>query len=217
MDEADLLDILGNENRRNILKLLSLRPFYVTELSERLNVAPKAVISHLGLLERAGIIEFFIDERRRKYFHIADNLILEILISPFNYDVETVNPPSREADVEEFSTPIGEIQLKTRSLADIAKTLGRLRRANRELMLAQRRVQELTNEVMERGSRRIDVISRDFIEYDILSSLLTGPKDVGGLSRALSIPREILSERLYILEKRGRIKRIDAQTYQFAR
>jgi len=27
MDEAALLDILGNENRRNILKLLSLRPF----------------------------------------------------------------------------------------------------------------------------------------------------------------------------------------------
>jgi ArsR family transcriptional regulator len=189
----------------------------VTEISERLNVAPKAVIGHLGLLERAGIIEFFIDERRRKYFHIADNLILEILISPFNYDIETVNPPNREADVEEFSTPIGEIQLKTRSLADIAETLGRLRRANRELMLAQRRVQELTNEVMERGSRRIDVISRDFIEYDILSSLLTGPNDVEGLSRALSIPREILSERLYNLEKRGKIKRIDAQSYQFAR
>jgi len=67
MDEAALLDILGNENRRNILKLLSLRPFYVTEISERLHVAPKAVISHLSMLEQAGIIAFIVDERRRKY------------------------------------------------------------------------------------------------------------------------------------------------------
>jgi len=34
-----LLDILGNENRRNILTLLSYRPCYVTEISEELGVA----------------------------------------------------------------------------------------------------------------------------------------------------------------------------------
>lgn len=217
MDEAELLDILGNENRRNILKLLSLRPFYVTEISERLHVAPKAVISHLSMLEQAGIIQFFVDERRRKYFHIANNLMVEVSISPFNYDVETLNPLSRESEVEEFSTPIGDIQLQTRSLADTAETLDRLRRANRELMLAQRRVQELMNEVMERGSRKIDAITRDFVEYDILSSLLTGPKSVQELSRGLAIPRDTLLERLYNLEKRARIRRIDAQTYWFAR
>ncbi|MGZ7182178.1 MAG: ArsR/SmtB family transcription factor, partial [Halobacteriota archaeon] len=152
MDEAELLDILGNENRRNILKLLSLRPFYVTEISERLHVAPKAVINHLSMLEQAGIIQFFVDERRRKYFHIANNVMMEILISPFNYDVETLNPRSREEEVEEFSTPLGDIRLKTGSLADTAETLDHLRRTNRELMLAQRRVQELMNEVMESGS-----------------------------------------------------------------
>ncbi len=217
MDEAELLDILGNENRRNILKLLSLRPFYVTEISERLHVAPKAVISHLSMLEQAGIIQFFVDERRRKYFHIANNVMVEVLISPFNYDVATLNPRSQEREVEEVSTPLGDIQLKTGSLADTAETLNRLRRANRELMLAQQRVQELTNEAMERGSRKIDAISRDFVDYDILSSLLTGPKSVHDLSRGLAIPRDTLLERLYNLEKRARIRRIDAQTYWFAR
>ena len=217
MDEAELLDILGNENRRNILKLLSLRPFYVTEISERLHVAPKAVIDHLSMLEQAGIIQFFVDERRRKYFHIANNVMMEILISPFNYDVETLNPRPREQEVEELSTPLGDIQLKTRSLADTAETLGRLRKANRELMLTQRRVQELMNEVMERGSRKIDAIARDFVDYDILSLLLTGPKNVQELSRGLAIPRALLLEHLYNLEKRARIRRIDAQTYWFAR
>ena len=217
MDEAALLDILGNENRRNILKLLSLRPFYVTEISERLHVAPKAVISHLSMLERAGIIKFFVDQRRRKYFHIADNVLLEIQISPFSYDVETANPGQKGPSVTEFSTPTGEIQLKTRSLADVAETLDSLRRANRELMGAQRRVQELMNEVMERGARKIDGISHDFIEYDILSLLLTGPKTVRQLSAGLAIPGQVLSERLLDLEKRGKITRTDAKTYWLAR
>jgi len=217
MNEAELLDILGNENRRNILKLLSLRPFYVTEISDRLHVAPKAVISHLGMLERAGIIQFFVDERRRKYFHIADNVLLEIQISPFSYGVESANAAHNESPVTEFPTPVGEIQINTSSLADIAETLDSLRRANRELMGAQRRVQELINEVMERGVRKIDGISRNFIEYDILSLLLTGPKTVDQLSAGLAIPGHILAERLRSLEKREKIGRIDARTYWLTR
>jgi ArsR family transcriptional regulator len=217
MNEAELLDILGNENRRNILKLLSLRPFYVTEISDRLHVAPKAVISHLGMLERAGIIQFFVDERRRKYFHIADNVLLEIQISPFSYGVESANAAHNESPIAEFPTPVGEIQINTSSLADIAETLDRLRRANRELMGAQRRVQELINEVMERGVRKIDGISRDFIEYDILSLLLTGPKTIDQLSAGLAIPGQVLAERLRSLEKRGKIGRIDARTYWLTR
>ena len=217
MDEAELLDILGNENRRNILKLLSLRPFYVTEISERLQVAPKAVISHLSMLERAGIIRFFVDERRRKYFHIADNQQLEIQISPFSYRVESADAAQSESTVAEFPTPIGDIQIKTNSLADVAETLDSLRRANRELMGAQRKVQELINEVMERGARKIDAISRDFVEYDILSMLLTGPKTADQLSAGLAIPGQILVERLHNLEKRGKIRLIGARTYWLAR
>ncbi|RLM32686.1 ArsR family transcriptional regulator, partial [Haloferax sp. Atlit-109R] len=47
MDSAVLLDLLGNENRRRILRLLATKPCYVTEISEYLDVSPKAVIDHL--------------------------------------------------------------------------------------------------------------------------------------------------------------------------
>jgi ArsR family transcriptional regulator len=165
------------------------------------------------MLERAGIIQFFVDERRRKYFHIADNLLLEVQISPFSYDVESANDPQNEPTDPELATPIGEIKLKTGSLADIAETLDRLRRANRELMGAQRRVQELLTEVMERGARQIDGISRDFLDYDILSLLLTGPKTVEQLSAGLVIPGYILADRLRSLEELRKIRRADARTY----
>ena len=87
MDPAKLLDILGNENRRKIIQLLANRPCYVSEISGRLGVGPKAIISHLNLLEQAGLIEYSVDEQRRKYFNIANNMRLEVSVSPYSYTV----------------------------------------------------------------------------------------------------------------------------------
>ena len=87
MDPAKLLDILGNENRRKIIQLLANRPCYVSEISGRLGVGPKAIISHLNLLEQAGLIECSVDEQRRKYFNIANNMRLEVSVSPYSYTV----------------------------------------------------------------------------------------------------------------------------------
>ncbi|MCO5381714.1 MAG: ArsR family transcriptional regulator [Methanosarcina barkeri] len=87
MDSAKLLDILGNENRRKIIQLLANRPCYVSEISGRLRVGPKAIISHLSMLEQAGLIECSVDEQRRKYFNIANNMRLEVSVSPYAYTV----------------------------------------------------------------------------------------------------------------------------------
>ena len=99
MDSAVLLDLLGNENRRRILRLLSHKPCYVTEISEYLGVSPKAVIDHLRRLEDAGLIESRTDEKRRKYFHIARNLRLEVSVSPYRFGAKSAYPASRSLDV----------------------------------------------------------------------------------------------------------------------
>ena len=88
MESAQLLDILGNENRRKILHLLASRPCYMSEIAERLDVGAKAILGHLELLEQAGMIEANVDEQRRKYFHITDNLRLEVFVSPYSFEVE---------------------------------------------------------------------------------------------------------------------------------
>lgn len=99
MDSAVLLDLLGNENRRRILRLLSNKPCYVTEISEYLGVSPKAVIDHLRQLEDAGLIESRTDEKRRKYFHIARNLRLEVSVSPYRFGAKSAYPASRSLDM----------------------------------------------------------------------------------------------------------------------
>ena len=102
MDAGELLDLLGNENRRRILRLLARKPCYVTEISEALGVSPKAVIDHLRRLERAGLIESRTDDQRRKYFHIAQNLRLEVTVSPYAFGMKSAYPASPSLDVSSF-------------------------------------------------------------------------------------------------------------------
>jgi ArsR family transcriptional regulator len=216
VDEAKILDILGNANRRSILKLLSLRPFYVTEISERLQVAPKAIISHLNMLERAGMIAFFVDERRRKYFHIAENFRLEVMVTPFTYGAEAIEVDTTEPENIEH-TPIDQITIKTRSLTDLAETLVKLRRASQELSYTQKRVQDMMTQVMDKGARKIGTIANDFVDFDILSAMMTGPKEVERLSRGLSMHHQVIIEHLSRLEKQGIIKNVDGNRYWFTK
>jgi ArsR family transcriptional regulator len=99
MDSAVLLDLLGNENRRRILRLLSHKPCYVTEISEYLGVSPKAVIDHLRRLEEAGLVESRTDDQRRKYFHISRHLRLEVDVSPYGFGARSAYPASTSLDM----------------------------------------------------------------------------------------------------------------------
>ncbi len=91
MEPSEFLDILGNENRRKILALLADRPYFVSEISTRIGVAPKAVIGHLSLLESSGLIESSVDDQRRKYYSISKSLLLEVSVSPYSYSVHVNN------------------------------------------------------------------------------------------------------------------------------
>lgn len=73
-----LLDILGNRNRRRIIDLIRDKPCFVTEISERLTISPKAVIDHLQMLEEANILAFRHDERRRKYYYLAHDISVQV-------------------------------------------------------------------------------------------------------------------------------------------
>ena len=99
MDAGALLDLLGNENRRRILRLLSRKPCYVTEISEHLGVSPKAVIDHLRKLEDAGLIESRTDDQRRKYFHISRNVRLEVTVAPYGFATKSAYPASPSLDI----------------------------------------------------------------------------------------------------------------------
>lgn len=104
MDE--LLNMLGNETRREILNLLSERPCYVSELSNVLNIGQKAIIEHLELMRQAGILDTQFEKvqkgRPRKYFRISQDVILEVKISPNYFYMDTLLPRIRKDVLESF-------------------------------------------------------------------------------------------------------------------
>ncbi|KAF5091964.1 Bacterial regulatory protein, arsR family [anaerobic digester metagenome] len=85
-----LLDILGNRNRRRIIELLREKPCFVTEISERLMISPKAVIDHLQMLEDARILAFRSDERRRKYYYLEHDISIQVHLDVQSHDLVPV-------------------------------------------------------------------------------------------------------------------------------
>ncbi|MEI6292089.1 MAG: ArsR family transcriptional regulator [Methanomicrobiales archaeon] len=80
IEVARVLDILGNRNRRRIIELLREKPCFVTEISDRLTLSPKAVIEHLQMMEREEILAFQMDERRRKYYFLSNDISIEVTL-----------------------------------------------------------------------------------------------------------------------------------------
>jgi len=87
----NVLKIVGNETRRKVLALLSEEPRYISEIARKLDVTQPAILKHLSLLERAGLIESFWRKSplgaARKYYKICDSVGIEIAINPKDFKV----------------------------------------------------------------------------------------------------------------------------------
>ncbi|RYJ14360.1 ArsR family transcriptional regulator [Halogeometricum borinquense] len=211
MDSAVLLDLLGNENRRRILRLLSHKPCYVTEISEYLGVSPKAVIDHLRKLEDAGLIESRTDDQRRKYFHISRNLRLEVNVSPYGFGAKSAYPASPNLDMSgrcphiSFDIPREDAQ----DLNELARELGHLADLENELSLAQRWVHGRITDVLDRLNERIGADADSRFYAETLAAIARGEQTVDGVARELNASPEAVEEAVHRLAERGLISRED--------
>ncbi len=201
MDSAELLDLLGNANRRRILRLLAHKPCYVTEISEYLGVSPKAVIDHLGKLSDAGLIESRTDDKRRKYFSIARNLRLEVRVSPYEFGTKSAYPANSGLDIStcrHLSIDVDED--RGSDLRDLATQLARLEQIEKELSLAQRWVQGRATDVRDRLD---DAVEGDDgrLYAELISALAHGGATVGTLAREVDAPPELVEDALDRLER----------------
>jgi len=192
MDSGALLDILGNENRRRILRLLARKPCYVTEISEYIGVSPKAVIDHLRKLEEAGLVESQVDDQRRKYFHIAENLRLEVRLSPFDFGAKSAYPASADLDLTRCQHVSIRIQQdREDEVSDLAGRLQELKDLERELSLAQRWVQGRLADVQNRLADAVGD-GHERLYADVLASLADGNQTVSALATSLDAPEPLV-------------------------
>ena len=210
MDSAVLLDLLGNENRRRILRLLSHKPCYVTEISEYLGVSPKAVIDHLRKLEEAGLIESRTDDRRRKYFHIARDVRLEVNVSRHGFGTKSAYPANPSLDISgrcphmriDFDPPDVDSDARA-AIDDLATEFDRLQELENELSLAQRWVHGRMTDVLDRLNDRlgVDADSRFFAE--LLAAVAATDGSVEAVAGEVGADRETVEEGLRRLAEGG--------------
>lgn len=232
MEPAKLLDILGNENRRKIIQLLANRPCYVSEISGRLGVGPKAIINHLSLLEQAGLIECSVDDQRRKYFNIVNNMRLEVSVSPYAYTVSLQDisfEMERRGGIQEKKGSAGEapetngeiqgaapvaagkkeVPSRPDSSTVFLKLSGRLRELKqRQLELArmQQQLQADYTELMDNCLDSIEGVAKNPLECEILFELLKNETTVAALCYNLRLHPSIINANLIDLAERGFIQ-----------
>jgi len=120
-----LLDILGNRNRRRIIELLRQKPCFVTEISERLVLSPKAVIEHLQLMEREELLISCQDERRRKYYYLSHDINIIVNLQK---QEEVMLPPVKEDQKVRFARSLTMFKRMIRVRDELLDNLEHLER-----------------------------------------------------------------------------------------
>ena len=214
MDSGALLDLLGNENRRRILRLLAQKPCYVTEISEYLDVSPKAVIDHLRRLEEAGLIRSRTDEHRRKYFYIANDVRLEVNVSRYGFGTKSAYPARTSLDLttcKHVSIELDGVRNRDDDITSLATDLKRLEELENELSLAQRYVQGRLIETIDRVAECVDAADNvglnGRLAFDILLSIASGQATTEAISMDVDVPPDIVEDALEHLLDHGIVER----------
>jgi len=188
-----VLDILGNKTRRDIIKLVSQEPRYITELKRETGVEKMALARHLDWMVRADILEVTEESggrgRPRKYYEIRGRKKVRVDITRNHFRVR----------VDEQKIPEGEgihdLRIKgAEALADPMERLAALSETAddilREIRLHEEAINRLEgalSRIREAAERLVKEADMDKIDGRILVEIMTSEDgdDLEGISRGI--------------------------------
>jgi len=188
VEVARILDILGNRNRRRIIDLLRQKPCFVTEISDRLMLSPKAVIEHLQMMEREEILSFRLDERRRKYYFLANDINIVVSLNR----METGNRPRIEDTTVRLRISLLKLKKLVGTRDELAASLNHL----------DQDIDAQIKEVVRQGKS----IFSGGIDTELAIALAHYDLTLDELEEVTSIPSDALRERLDMLKKQKLIE-----------
>lgn len=201
----EVLDAIGNENRRKILELLAKKPCYVSEISYYLKMAPKVVLEHLEKLESAGIVRS-IEDGKRKYYYIAQSLHLDITISPHRFEVKV----SSERDLDPIEV-LKEIELKLNkiridSISEIYSTFKTVEEICNRFSAIHGSLVSMLDELMEEMLKKFELATNDELERLILLAIAKGLRRTTEIAEYFKIPYKEVEKVLQTLSQRGIVR-----------
>jgi ArsR family transcriptional regulator len=191
VEVARLLDILGNRNRRRIIELLRQKPCFVTEISDTLTISPKAVIDHLQMMEREAILSFQTDERRRKYYFLANDILVDVSLK----------------EVRVASTVTSEDDEKNERLKNSVVMLGRMIKAHDQMHAQLEQIDhDIEIKINDIARNHKDLFGSDR-EITVIIALSHTPLTLPELEQVTEISRDSLTDILKRFERQGLVKR----------
>jgi ArsR family transcriptional regulator len=192
VEVARLLDILGNRNRRRIIELLRQKPCFVTEISDTLTLSPKAVIDHLQMMEREAILSSQVDERRRKYYYLANDILIDVSLR----------------EVRVFAGEPPEVDNVDERLQNSVTMLGRMIRAHDQIQENLEQVNHDIETKINDIARNHKDLFRSEREITVIIALSHDSLTVPELEQATGISGGDLAVILNQFERHGLVKRI---------
>ena len=121
------------------------------------------------MLERAGLIECYHEQGRRKYFRIARKTVLEVAITPHSYGVRAYRSewmpqgvPCDSKDLKDLQSEISQVEEKRKSL-----------RSQME------EIEANEMELKRKAAFAIQIYAEDVLETEVLMALSLGRDQLG--------------------------------------
>ena len=203
----ELLNVLGNETRRRILQLLAEEPKYLLQLARNMDVTQQAILKHLNILVRYGLIasheaKSTLAAPPRKYYCLARSLCLSVGLTPntVDFDAQEITP---EAEASKLLPPKTlELQKRVKRLEnskDAAEVINLSNRLTAEINKQLKDVKQVEISLLnlrQRVAEKAHSIIRETFESPLERRLLYFTL---GSEGAVNI--EMLSETLDVREK----------------
>jgi len=187
VEVARLLDILGNRNRRRIIELLRQKPCFVTEISDTLMLSPKAVIDHLQMMEREAILSCEMDDRRRKYYYLAHDIMIDVSLKELRIAVHEPDPEA-EKDTQLRKT----VAMLARMIQAHDQILANLEQVNHDIESKINDLAQIHKDLFT-GNRELSVVI----------ALSHQPLTLAELEQVTELPKPRLTEILKQFDRKG--------------
>lgn len=191
----DVLMLLENPTRRRILWRLAVEPHYPLQLSKELKLSVQAVMKHLDLLEKHGVVRCTRTESRigpaRKCYVAAKSISLRLDMTPNLFEARIGElPPEREGKERRGrSVTAGDPE-------DLFRLRESLSEINRQISAMDRQMLDLIRDKEEhlwRANQIIQSLFNDYEEREVLHYILAhGDFSLSDVSRSLGLREEMV-------------------------
>jgi len=201
------------------LRLLADEPRYLLQLAKELEVSQQAVLKHLSLLERCGLVDTYEAESElaappRKYYTLSKSLYMTVGLTGDICCFTVREVPPKIGETIKCPAELSQLERELRSLETIPNPLqalesvdALLRRLNDEVR-KQEEIETallcLKQEALNLAHRKIREASDELLERRILYTVLgsCSQVDIDRLSEVLNAREKEIRQALASLQKR---------------